>query len=276
MTHSWQAARRRISGSSRISSVRSRARGARARDHRAALRRRAERARDRGTDRAQPRQRPTDPVAVAAPPASRDRRGGGGLAALLTAAALDWVWEMSAIACAALLLGAVIGAGRERESDDDANGSPRRPGTTRSRRGRRLRGVPACRSLVPRAVLALLAVLALGAVRSRWLALSGAAAARDIRLDLEPGTSQDVNRPGAASRARAPRAVISGVWRRSAPPPARPRARPRALGPVAADQRLRRRRHAAAGRRCERARRRPARRAGACGPSAPPTASPCR
>jgi len=79
----------------------------------------------------------------------------GGLAAFMTSAALEWVWEMAAIACAVLLLGAVILAGRGDEAVDDA---PRR------------------RSPVPRAVLALLSVLALGAVA---VPMAGALATRD-------------------------------------------------------------------------------------------------
>ena len=68
----------------------------------------------------------------------------GGLAAFLVAAALDWVWQLAAIAAAALVLGAVIVAGRD---DDDRRPAP-----------------DAARPRAPRAVLALLALAALAAV----------------------------------------------------------------------------------------------------------------
>jgi len=66
---------------------------------------------------------------------------GGGLAAFLASAALEWVWQLAAIAAAALILGAAIVAGRERPP----------AGVERMRRA-------------PRAALALLALLALAAV----------------------------------------------------------------------------------------------------------------
>ena len=68
----------------------------------------------------------------------------GGLAAFLFAAAIDWVWQLAAIAAAALVLGAVIVAGR----DEAPTEAPRPPRTRRA----------------PRAVLAILAVAALSAV----------------------------------------------------------------------------------------------------------------
>jgi len=67
----------------------------------------------------------------------------GGLAAFLTSAAFEWVWEMAAIAVAVLALGAVIVSGREEP--------PQRRETASGGRA-------------PRAVLALLAAVAIGAV----------------------------------------------------------------------------------------------------------------
>ena len=84
----------------------------------------------------------------------------GGLAAFLTSAALEWVWEMAAIACVVMALGAVIVAGHaSSEEVADAPVAPRRP-------------------LVPRAVLALLAAVALGAIA---VPMAGALATRDSR-----------------------------------------------------------------------------------------------
>ena len=83
----------------------------------------------------------------------------GGLAAFMTAAAFEWVWEMAAIACVVLLLGAVLVAGRDDEPEVAAP-------PTGDERGARV---------IPRAVLALLAVLALGAVA---VPMAGALATR--------------------------------------------------------------------------------------------------
>lgn len=87
----------------------------------------------------------------------------GGLAAFLTAAAFEWVWEMAAIACVVMLLGAVIVTGRVSSPGEDEVGencaAPPRP-------------------LVPRAVVALLAVVALGAIA---VPMAGALATRDSR-----------------------------------------------------------------------------------------------
>jgi O-antigen ligase len=84
----------------------------------------------------------------------------GGMAAFLTSAAFEWVWEMAAIACVVLLLGAVIVCGRA--DDESVEDAP-------AQRGRRI---------VPRAVLALLAVAALGAVA---VPMAAALATRDSR-----------------------------------------------------------------------------------------------
>jgi O-antigen ligase len=83
----------------------------------------------------------------------------GGLAAFMTAAAFEWVWEMGAIACAVMVLGAVIAVGRGEEAVGDA------------------RAEPAPR-LVPRVAIALLAVVALAAVA---VPMAGALATRESR-----------------------------------------------------------------------------------------------
>jgi hypothetical protein len=84
----------------------------------------------------------------------------GGLAAFLTSAAFEWVWEMGAITCVVMALAAVIVAGRA----TDEVGEPQ-PAAPRRR-------------LVPRAVLAVLAVVALGAIA---VPMAGALATRDSR-----------------------------------------------------------------------------------------------
>lgn len=81
----------------------------------------------------------------------------GGLAAFMSAAAFEWVWEMGAIACSVMLLGAVILAGR----GETAAAEP----PARSQRGR-----------LARVGLALLAAGALGAVA---VPTAGALATRD-------------------------------------------------------------------------------------------------
>ena len=85
----------------------------------------------------------------------------GGLAAFMTAAAFEWVWEMGAIAVAAMVLGAVIVAGRDDESPLDA------PDRAEPRR-----------RVAPRAILA---VLALGALVAIVVPMAGALATRDSR-----------------------------------------------------------------------------------------------
>ena len=89
----------------------------------------------------------------------------GGLAAFLTAAAFEWVWEMAAIACAVMVLAAVILSGRDEAAVVDDAAKP-------------------ARSLVPRAVLAMLAVAATAAVA---VALAGATATNDSRAAAADG-----------------------------------------------------------------------------------------
>jgi cytochrome c-type biogenesis protein CcmH/NrfG len=78
----------------------------------------------------------------------------------MTAAAFEWVWEMGAIACAAMVLGAVIVVGREEAVGDDAldAAAPRR--------------------VLPRVAVALLAAVALAAVA---VPMAGALATRESR-----------------------------------------------------------------------------------------------
>ncbi|MGO9959545.1 MAG: O-antigen ligase family protein [Solirubrobacteraceae bacterium] len=92
------------------------------------------------------------------------------LAAFLFSAAVEWVWQLAAIAAAALVLGAVIVAGR----DDVPIG-----GDAPADRA----GAPAARR-VPRAVLALLAIAALGAV---LVPLAGQLAVRASEAAAENG-----------------------------------------------------------------------------------------
>ena len=90
----------------------------------------------------------------------------GGLAAFMTAAAFEWVWEMAAIACAVLLLAAVIVSGRDEPSAGaDASVRPSRP-------------------VLPCIVIALLAIAAIGAVA---VPMAGALATRDSRSAAADG-----------------------------------------------------------------------------------------
>jgi hypothetical protein len=85
----------------------------------------------------------------------------GGLAAFMTSAAFEWVWEMAAIAVAVMALGAVILVGRE-------EGPVGRAETASTPR----------RQVAPRVILAVLAVLALIAV---VVPLAAATSTRDSR-----------------------------------------------------------------------------------------------
>lgn len=90
----------------------------------------------------------------------------GGLAAFLTSAAFEWVWEMAAIACVVMALGAVIVGGRATdEVGEQERAAPRRP-------------------LLPRAVVAVLAAVALGAIA---VPMAGALATRDSRDAVAEG-----------------------------------------------------------------------------------------
>jgi hypothetical protein len=84
----------------------------------------------------------------------------GGLATFLASAAFEWVWEMGAIACAVMVLGAVIVAGRDEPVVEEWAPAPRP------------------RGLLPRAGVVVLAVVALGAVA---VPMAGALATRDSR-----------------------------------------------------------------------------------------------
>jgi hypothetical protein len=95
---------------------------------------------------------------------------GAGLAAFMTAAALEWVWQMAAIAAAALLLGAVIVAGR-----DEA------PATTPARRPPRIAS----------GAIVLLAVFGLAAVA---VPLAGAVAIRASQNAAATGDLVDAYR----------------------------------------------------------------------------------
>lgn len=88
----------------------------------------------------------------------------GGLAAFMTAAALEWVWEMAAIAVVVLALGAVVVCGRDESPVAGERDEPRR-------------------RLAPRAVLILLAVAALGAVAVPMAAALATDDSRDAVAD---------------------------------------------------------------------------------------------
>ena len=92
--------------------------------------------------------------------------GIGSIAAFMTAAAFEWVWEMAAIACAVMVLAAVIVGGRDDAAvavDDDAE--PSSP-------------------VLPRLAIALLAAAAVGAVS---VPMAGALATRDSRAAAADG-----------------------------------------------------------------------------------------
>ncbi|MGA2930063.1 MAG: O-antigen ligase family protein, partial [Solirubrobacteraceae bacterium] len=94
------------------------------------------------------------------------------LAVFLFSAAIEWVWQLAAIAAAALLLGAVIVAGRAEAPQDWDQPQPEvETGGLGSR-------------LVPRSVLALLAIAALGAV---LVPFAGQLAVRDSQAAAADG-----------------------------------------------------------------------------------------
>ncbi|MDP2710967.1 MAG: O-antigen ligase family protein [Solirubrobacteraceae bacterium] len=96
----------------------------------------------------------------------------GGLAAFMTAAAFEWVWEMAAIACAVLLLAAAIVCGRDEPAmgadelavDESAAATPR--------------------PLLARGAIALLAIAAMGAIA---VPMAGALATRDSQSAAADG-----------------------------------------------------------------------------------------
>lgn len=90
----------------------------------------------------------------------------GGLAAFMTSAAFEWVWELGAVACAVMVLAAVILAGR----DDDAP-----PAAATNQRGH---------PLLPRGALGLLAAVAIAAI---VVPMAGALATHDSRSAAADG-----------------------------------------------------------------------------------------
>jgi hypothetical protein len=135
-------------------------------------------------------------VAVArslrAPPELRLWIGGaaGGVAAFMTSAALEWVWELAAIAVAVMLLGAVIVAGR-----DDVPAALDPPGPVR----------PA-----PRILLALLALACLGAV---LIPLSAAVSTRESRSAAARGDLTAALRDSRAAEQLQPYAATPHLQR---------------------------------------------------------------
>jgi hypothetical protein len=112
---------------------------------------------------------------------------GGGVAAFMTSAALEWVWELAAIAVAVMLLGAVIVAGR-----DDV---PDAPGPAR----------PA-----PRVLLGLLAIACLGAV---LVPLSAAVSTRESRSAAASGDLTAALRDNSAAERLQPYAATPHLQR---------------------------------------------------------------
>jgi O-antigen ligase len=111
-----------------------------------------------------------------------------GLAAFLTSAAIEWVWEFAAIAVVMLLLAAVIVSGRGDAPDATAD-----------------RTAPRGRRLAPRAVLALLSVAGLCAVVVPMTAALATNASRDaaaqgrLAAALEDATTAERLQPYAAT-----------------------------------------------------------------------------
>ncbi len=124
----------------------------------------------------------------------------GGLAAFMTAATFEWVWEMGAIACAVMLLGAVIVAGREPSGVAEVRDEPARHDACTeirdqpARRDAEVRGGPERRSRAARAVLALLAVAALGAVTVPMAGALATADSRDAAADGRLGPALQSSR----------------------------------------------------------------------------------
>jgi O-antigen ligase len=133
--------------------------------------------------------------ALRAPPELRLPLAGAtaAIVAFMTSAAYDWVWQLGAIACLALILGAVCLTGG-RAAPPSRQAAKRRPAAPR-----RLAGRPASVALVLGAVVAL-AVIALPLAGARDFAASQAAATRgDLRGALADAKAADRVQPFAAS-----------------------------------------------------------------------------
>jgi O-antigen ligase len=107
----------------------------------------------------------------------------GGLAAFMTAAAFEWVWEMAAIAGVVMVLGSVILSGRDEPAVVETKTRP---------------------AAVPRVVVALLAVMALGAV---GVPMAGAIAIRDSRNAASEGQVVTALKDGRTARRLQPYAA---------------------------------------------------------------------
>jgi tetratricopeptide (TPR) repeat protein len=90
----------------------------------------------------------------------------GALAAFMTSAAFEWVWEMAAIAVIVMLLGAVVVAGRDAD-DGQGRDAP----------------VSRDRSVAARAIIALIAAAALGAIAVPMAAALTTRESRDAAAD---------------------------------------------------------------------------------------------
>ncbi|MDX6677889.1 MAG: hypothetical protein QOE31_1941 [Solirubrobacteraceae bacterium] len=113
----------------------------------------------------------------------------GGLAAFMTSALFEWVWEMGAIACAVMVLAAVIVSGREQPVVEE-------------------RAAPARR--LPRVVAALLAVCAIGAV---VVPMAGALATRESRSAAADGRLVDALRDSGTAQRLQPYAATPRLQR---------------------------------------------------------------
>ena len=113
----------------------------------------------------------------------------GALAAFMNSAAVEWVWEMAAIACAVMLLAAVILGGR-----DDVPAAAEAP-----------EPLAPARRLLPRAAICVLAVAALAAVAVPMASALATRDSRDAAADgrlvaaLEEGRTAERLQPYAAT-----------------------------------------------------------------------------
>ena len=108
----------------------------------------------------------------------------GGLAAFMTSAAVEWVWEVGAIACAMLLLAAVILAGRETDA----------PRTSRAQR----------------VVLVVLAVASLGVIA---VPMAAELALRDSRAAASAGRVADALQDARSAQRLQPYAATPALQR---------------------------------------------------------------